>query len=277
MLVKRDYKTIIKSHVKKEYFNVFYEDAVSKYQTKNKFLFCEALQKLIVKIGRVVSNSLISPCSNESNSIGNLDYLCNDILQDRCLYYEFLSTDFNHKGNTAKHHLSMNENTVQIERIAGIYNRMINQLCKKIKDDTLMTYKFIQCKNNKNQKQAVVNKKSKGALKPTSISKENAVLNASFLNDEGVAYRISDLSKRKVILFGVNIKFKSAYTIKRVEVILNTRRGTKLYNAHLGDNHYEIDALEVVNNKIDLKVRVEYVTNSNLVSYKEIHLIKSYK
>lgn len=278
MVLRKDYKKIIMRHVKEGYFNAFYNDALSKYKAKNRFLFCESLQKLIVKIGRIISSAAITPTSNESNSIGNLNYLCNYILKDSCLYYEFLATNFNQEGNNAKHILSMNENNIQIEKIAGLFNRMVNQLCKRINDDTLMTYKFIQCNNKKVEKKAVAKStKKKDISKSSQVSNENVILNASFLNDEGIAYRTNIFSKKKVILFGVNIKCKSIYPIKKIEVLLSTRRGTKLYKAHIGDNHYEVDAYDVKDNKVSIKVKVEYTIKSNVISYKEVCLTRSYK
>lgn len=162
METKKNYKNIILESSKDGAFQAVYVDAVSKYKMKNKYLFCEAIQKLVVKIGLVISRALVSPHSNESNCVGNLHYLCKRILNDYDLYNSFMNTDLNNKGNTIKHRLKMEAENVMIEKIAGLYNRMINLLCKRIKDQTLALYRLIPADtSNKSKKQKEVAKQKK--------------------------------------------------------------------------------------------------------------------
>ena len=295
MEFKSNYKSIIYTRSETLLFQEVYKDAAAKYLSKNKILFSEALQKLILQVGKLISRALVRPTCNKSRSIEVLNYICVDVLKDRKLLNAVAGSNYNSNGNRVKHYDTMNSDLVKIEEMACSYNRMINLLCKKMKDDTLQKYKFVprvvkstsnkvktkkktttsstKVKSNPAPKVNIINRViNKIENKVQSLKERKATLRASLLKDEGLVNKRGLLGSKKIIMFGVNIDFDSYYLVKDVKVYLKTRNGLRTLKACLGENRYRVDASDVYDGRIELTVKVCYKIKTFIYDYAESNL-----
>ena len=248
---KTQFKQILAQYSKDACINAVYEDALTKYNQNNKYLFSESLQKLIVRIGGMVSSSLVYPISFASNSIGCLDYLCYKILDNQSLYYSFLATAYNEVANASKHRLTLDEHKVQIEASANVFNRMINELCKKLKDDTLQKFKFIRINTTK-KKVAPATKHS------SSVTNKDFSVDAKIIPWDGVITRQFLFKRVDYLTFGLDLKVNKPANIKRMSLTIVTSNGKEELKVSLGCKRYEIEASKILKRTVCLILNVEY-------------------
>ena len=317
MNFKYDYRSLIVEGTNDDFFKAKYDDALNKYNSRNRYLFCEALQKLVVAIGLVMSSVLNYPSTNSSNCSGLLNYLCIDVLGEKEFYKSFTATKFNKKGNAAKHRKNMKVEEVKIETIASKFNKMISMLCTKIKDNTLLKYKLIRKDNtdiisdeemeriikfkyekyfmNKNINNKNINnkkllnqpkKKENKKIKKknlildkhkSSINNKNLNVSAYLLNDEGRAYKMSLMKKKEIFMFGIYIDYKSNYKLTKIEVLLKTKTHEEILKAKVGENRFEVDSSFIDNGLVDVIVRTYYWISLFKYNYKDINLKRKYK
>ena len=132
-----------------------------------------------------------------------------------------------------------------------------------------VTPKVIMAKKSKKDKKTLLKHSS-------SFCNENVNLSCRLLKDEGVAFKHSLFSKKKIIMFGLDINYNSHYSVKKLDVYLKTKEGSKKLKGVLGENRYQINADLISNNTIDVIVRLTYRLSSRVTNYKEVKLQRLY-
>ena len=81
-----------------------YDDMIHHYLRKEQTVFIELLQVYVTKLGIILSEALKGLSARCNTYMGSIDYICQNVLRNRDLFYAMKST-VNHKGNIIKHNI----------------------------------------------------------------------------------------------------------------------------------------------------------------------------
>lgn len=120
--------------------------------------FVTDLQNLVVKVALIISEVAVSVKLKTGYYLTSIDYLCNKVLKDNDLHKGLRATKINENANKNKHTLEATADEINIGQCISQYNRLINQLIKKLEVPALNVLRITaQVGSVKNTSKSIAN------------------------------------------------------------------------------------------------------------------------
>lgn len=259
------------------------------------------LQTLVLKIGLIVSECLVSPkMSGLGNYLNSIDYLCHRVIRDDSLYRYLKADDVNGNANTVKHTIE-HKTSLDFDEIIRHYNELISKTIAVTRLNPLKTYYIVvgskkdlpDSKPQGNVESTVIlpsatmleKKNDRQGQEPISDWENEAsvttptgvVVKARFIRGEGVIQK--GLGRKEFIAFSVSVSVdfgskNTSYVLKNIEaVVLEGQYGLeKKFKLEEGKNKIEIPKYYITSNRVNIKLLITYRIKVFTTKTVELHI-----
>lgn len=153
IILKQNAKEIVKKYCNQKEIKASFLETIEAVNKKYEVTFSDRMQKLITKIGLIISECSQSNKIKNSTFLGSVDFLCFKVIEDPSRKKFLLATSINQNGNKNKHSLEKNE-IINIEECVHQYNKILQEIANKYNLQEILT---LSINSNKQKKQPVKN------------------------------------------------------------------------------------------------------------------------
>lgn len=152
--LKSNAKEIVNKYCNQKEVRASFYETLEAVRKKFEVAFSDRMQKLITKIGLIMSECSETEKIKNKTFLGSVDFLCYKVIEDPSRKKFLIATSVNENGNKNKHSLSKNE-VININECVHQYNQILYSISSKYNLTELL--KLTIKKENKHKKQPTKN------------------------------------------------------------------------------------------------------------------------
>lgn len=151
--LKSNAKELVKKYCNQKEIRASFYETIEAVNKKYEVTFSDRMQKLITKIGLIMSECSQTTKIKYATFLGSVDFLCYKVIGDPSRKKFLLATSINENGNKNKHSLDKNE-VINIEECVHQYNKILKEIASIYNLQEILT---LSIKQNQPKKQPVKN------------------------------------------------------------------------------------------------------------------------